>query len=126
MAAPFIVRAISKIHPGQADSYRPVAAEFCKLTEEAEPRLLGFHIFTTEDETAEAVIQIHPDAESMLYHLDVMGAKVRETFAYADFTALEVYGQPNDALLQYLTRATEGIPLTVYPTHWGGFTRIGS
>jgi hypothetical protein len=40
--------------------------------------------------------------------------------------SLEVHGQPSDPLLQYLTRATEGIPLTIYPTHWGGFTRIGS
>ena len=123
MSAPFIVRATSKIHAGQAAAYRPVAAEFCRLTEQSEPRLLAFHIFTSEDETTEVVVQVHPDAESMEYHLQVMGSKVRETFAFTEFTSLEIYGQPSDALLSRLEQATEGIPFAVYPTHWGGFTR---
>ena len=33
MSAPFIVRSVSRIHPGKADAYRPVAAEFCGLVE---------------------------------------------------------------------------------------------
>jgi hypothetical protein len=70
------------------------------------------------------VLQIHPDAESMQYHLDVMGAKVRETFAYSDFESLEIYGQPNDALKMWIARATEGIPFTLHAAHWGGFTRL--
>ena len=79
MTAPFIVRSVSRIHPGKADAYRPVAAEFCRLAQEREPRLLGFHIYVTEDGSSEVVVQIHPDAESMQHHIDVMGDKVRET-----------------------------------------------
>ena len=124
MTAPFIIKATSAIHPGKAEAYRPVVAEFCRLTEEAEPRLHGFHIFTSEDEGTEVVLQIHPDPESFQYHLEVMGAKVRETFAYADWMSLEVFGQPGDQLMQTLTQATEGIPFAVYPRHLGGFTRL--
>jgi hypothetical protein len=124
MAAPFIIKATSAIHPGKADAYRPIAAEFCRLTEEAEPRLHGFHIFTSEDERTEVVLQIHPDPESFQHHLAVMGEKVRETFAFADWTSLEVFGQPGDALMQTLIQATNGIPLAVYPGHLGGFTRL--
>ena len=35
MTAPFIVRSVSRIHPGKADAYRPVAAEFCRLAQRA-------------------------------------------------------------------------------------------
>ena len=35
MTAPFIVRSVSRIHPGKADAYRPVAAEFCRLPKRA-------------------------------------------------------------------------------------------
>ena len=44
MSAPFIVRSVSSIHPGKADAYQPVVADFCKLVEEREPRLLGFAV----------------------------------------------------------------------------------
>ena len=78
-----------------------MAAEFCRLTQEREPRFLGFHIYVTEDGSSEVVVQIHPDAESMQHHIEVMGDKVRETFAYADFESLEIYGEPNEELKEW-------------------------
>ena len=75
MTAPFIVRSVSRIHPGKADAYRPVAAEFCRFAQEREPRLLGFHIYVTEDGSSEVVVQIHPDAESMQHHIAVMATR---------------------------------------------------
>jgi hypothetical protein len=121
--APFIVKTVSRIHPGKAEAYRPLVAEFCRRVEESEPRLLAFHIYVSEDEGSEVVIQVHPDPESMRYHLEVMGQKVRETFAFADFESLEIYGEPDDALKEWIARVSEGIPFTLYPVHWGGFTR---
>ena len=124
MSAPFIVRSVSRIRPGQAEAYQPVAADFCRLAAEREPRLLGFHIYVSEDRTSEVVLQIHPDAESMQHHLAVMGDKVRETFAFTDFESLEIYGEPNQALSEWIPRVTEGIAFTHHPVHWGGFTRL--
>jgi hypothetical protein len=124
VSAPFIVRSVSRIHPGKADAYQPVAAEFCRLVEEREPRLQGFHIYVNDDRSSEVVIQVHPDPESMEHHRAVMGDKVRETFAFTDFKSLEIYGEPNDALKEWLARVTEGIAFTHYPVHWGGFTRL--
>ena len=124
MSGPFVVRSVSRIHPGKADVYQPVAAEFFRAAEESEPRLLAFHMYATEDRGSEVVLQIHPDAESMQHHLEVMGEKVRETFAYADFESLEIYGQPNKELSEWIPRVTEGIAFGFYPVHWGGFTRL--
>jgi hypothetical protein len=126
VSGPFIVKTVSRIHPGKAETYRPVVSEFCKLVEETEPRLLAFHIYVTEDQSSEVVIQIHPDAASMQYHLDVMGKKVRETFAYSDFESLEIYGQPNDELMEWIERVSEGVPVTLHEMHWGGFTRLSA
>jgi hypothetical protein len=124
VSGPFIVRSVSSIHPGKAEEYRPVVAEFCRLVEEREPRLLGFHIYVTEDHSTEVVVQIHPDAESMQHHLAVMGDKVRETFAFTDFEKFEIYGELNDPLREWLPRVTEGVEFTHFPVHWGGFTRL--
>ena len=53
-----------------------------------------------------------------------MGEKVRETFAFTDFESLEIYGEPDDALQEWIARVSEGIPCTLHPVHWGGFTRL--
>ena len=59
----------------------------------------------------------------MQHHLEVMGEKVRDTFAFADFESLEIYGEPNERHEGMDSRVTEGIAFTHYPLHWGGFTR---
>ena len=126
MSGPFIVKTVSRIHGGRAQEYRALAEEICRLAGELEPRLLAFHIFVTEDESSEVVVQFHPDAESMQLHLQALGDKVRATAEFSDFESLEIYGQLNDALREWLPHVTEGIRFTHHPTHWGGFTRLQS
>ena len=124
MPGPFIVKTILRIHDGKAAALRPLAEEFCQLAEEWEPRLLAFHVYATHDETSEAVIQFHPDAESMQHHLQVLGEKARATADYCDFERLEIYGELNEALRDWLPHVIEGIEFKLYSTHWGGFTRL--
>jgi hypothetical protein len=117
MPGPFIVKTVSRIHAGKAAAYRPRVEEICQLAEEREPRLLAFHIYVTEDEDSEVVVQVHPDAESMQHHLQVLGEKVRATAEYTDFESLEIYGELNDALRHWLPHVTEGIEFTLHSTH---------
>ena len=60
----------------------------------------------------------------MQHHLEVMGEKVRETFAFTDFESLEIHGEPNDPLKEWIARVSQGIAFTHHPVHWGGFTRL--
>jgi hypothetical protein len=53
-----------------------------------------------------------------------MGEKVRETFAFTDFESLEICGEPNEELTEWLAAVSQGIEFTLYPVHWGGFTRL--
>jgi hypothetical protein len=124
MSGPFIVKTVSRIRPDAAPAYRPLAEEICRLAEEREARLHAFHIFVSEDETSEVVLHIHPDAESMQHHLHVLGEEVRATGDFTDFESLEIYGELNDSLREWLPHVTEGIHFTHHPTHWGGFTRV--
>jgi hypothetical protein len=62
----------------------------------------------------------------MQHHLAVMGDKVRETFAFADFESLEIYGEPNDALRQWIPRVDLRHCIYAPPSALGGITRLGS
>jgi hypothetical protein len=124
MSGPLIVKTVSRIRPGEAAAYRPLAEEICRMAEEREPRLHAFHIFVTDDETSEVVLHIHPDAASMQHHLQVLGEMVQATGDFTEFESLEIYGELDDALREWLPHVTEGIEFTHHPTHWGGFTRV--
>lgn len=123
MDGPFVIRATSRIRPGVASSYRPLAEELCRLVEKREPRVLAYHIWVTEAEDSEVVLQVHPDAASLEHHLEILGDTARSTFEYAEFETLEVYGTPTDGLRAMFEALAPQVRVTFHPVHWGGFTR---
>jgi hypothetical protein len=89
----------------------------------ASARLIAFNEYASEDGTEVGVVQIHPDAESMDFHMEVVGER-----AYAETleatTSIAVYGEPSDAVVAMLSRQTgAGVPMVVKRHHLGGFTR---
>ena len=124
MSAPFIVISRSQVRPGKAEAYALWCEEFCRFVEENEPRLLAFNIYETDDRGISVVVQVHPDAESMEYHLKLYGEKVRETFGYADVLSIDICGEPSEALDQWLHHGVAELPLTVMRVHRAGFTRL--
>lgn len=124
MDGPFVIRAKSRIRPGVAASYRPLAQEICRLVEQREPRVLAYHIWVDRAEESEVVLQVHPDADSLEHHLDLLGDTVRSTFEYADFEGLEVYGPPSDALRVMFESQAPQVQVSFHSVHWGGFTRL--
>jgi hypothetical protein len=72
------------------------------------------------------VVQVHPDADSMEFHMEVVAERAARAYAEAleATTSIQVYGEPSDAVLEMLSRqAGAGIPLVVKRSHLGGFTR---
>jgi len=72
------------------------------------------------------VVQIHPDADSMGLHMNVV--RERAERAYSETldatTSIQVYGTPSDTVLEMLRQqAGSGVSLTVRRCHLGGFTR---
>jgi hypothetical protein len=70
-------------------------------------------------------MQVHPDVDSFEYHLGVLEASdrsYRETLEAT--TSIRIYGVPTESILATL-RASVGVdvPITIVPTHLGGFTR---
>jgi biotin carboxylase len=76
--------------------------------------------------TEVAVVQVHPDADSMAFHMAVIAE--RAAAAYAETveatSGLQVFGTPSKAVLEMLERqAGAGVPLAIKSRHLGGFTR---
>lgn len=127
MSQPFIFIGTHALREGQLHEYERYFREFASdVVEAKEPRLLAFNGYASEDGRETTVVQVHPDADSMLFHMSLVTDHVSD--AYERFLAgtagIEIYGEPNEATLEMVKQlAGSGVPVRVKPLGIGGFTR---
>jgi len=126
VSGPFIFIATNRLKPGKLADERKRVPGLVEFVEAHEPQLIAFNEYVNEDGTEVAVVQVHPDADSMAFHMKVIAE--RAAAAYAETvdatTSIQVFGMPSNAVLEMLQRqAGAGVSLRVKPGHLGGFTR---
>jgi hypothetical protein len=125
MTAPFVFIGTHRIAEGQLEAFKKDAHALVKLVQEREPQLLSFNFFLNEDETEVSVVQLHPDAASMLTHMQVAQEHITEATETLLITKdIQVYGATNEAVVGMINQLTQaGVPISVKPNHLDGFTR---
>jgi len=128
MAGPFIFIATNRLKPGAYEGERRRVPGLVEFIRAGEPRLLAFNEYINEERTEVTVVQVHPDAASMEFHVGVV--RERAVQAYSETldatTQIQVFGTPSEAVVETLRAQTGArVPLSVHPEHLGGFTRIG-
>jgi len=132
MYKPLIFISTWKIKEGRLKDYKKFAREFMEHVKAKEPQLIAFNMYFNEDETEMTSIQVHPDAASMDFHMQVLakviGEDMIEWIDRADFLEpkhIEIYGNPSAKLLETDQPLVDaGIPQSVKPLHFAGFTRF--
>jgi hypothetical protein len=129
MSGPFIFIATNRLKPGKLEAERERVSELSDFIEAKEPRLIAFNEYASEDGGEVEVVQVHPDAASMEFHMGAV--EKRAARAYSETleatTSIQVYGTPSEAVLKMLShQAGSGVPLTVKRHYLGGFTRAAT
>ena len=127
MAQPFIFISTFRLKQGELETFKEMCSGLVEMVQSGEPRLIAFNLYANEDGTEVSNVQVHPDADSMLFHLRLL----REHIAGAvgdegpiDVTVNnQIFGTPSDAVLEMLGEFDPGVPLTVKPLSLAGFTR---
>ena len=125
MAEPLIHIFSATIKEGQLEGYKKYAQEHAEFTEAKHPRLLAFHYFVNEDGNRVYVVQVHPDADSLEFHMqEVVAQHGVQAYQYLEegSESSEIYGTPSDAILEGLRQY--GVAFSVKSDHVGGFTRL--
>ena len=126
MPGPFIFIATNRLRDGRFDAERQRVPELVRFIEAHEPRLIAFHEYVNEDHSQVSVVQFHPDAASMEFHMGLVGDHARQAYAQTleATTGIQVFGTPTGNILRMLQQqAGSGVPLSINPLHLGGFTR---
>ena len=127
MSGPFIFIATNSLKEGKLEAERDRAAELGSFIETHEPQLLAFNEYVNAEGTEVGVVQVHPDAASMEFHMNVVAERAARAYTETleATRSIQVYGEPSEAVLEMLRRqAGAGVPMTVKRFHIGGFTRI--
>src|SRR4029453_13914985 len=105
MTAPFIFIGTHQVKPGKLEEFKTWFANYIETTVEPnEPRLLSFEAYADPKAHEVTVVQIHPDAESMVHHMGVITEHI--AIAYANFlepeSRYQIYGTPGAGVLELL------------------------
>ncbi|MGD0686260.1 MAG: hypothetical protein ABSA03_14220 [Streptosporangiaceae bacterium] len=126
MPGPFIFIATNRLRDGRFDAEQQRVPGLSRFVEANEPRLIAFNEYVNEDRSEVTVVQVHPDAASLEFHMGIIGDRARDAYARTleATTGIQVFGTPTEGILRMLQqRAGSGVALSVYPHHLGGFTR---
>jgi hypothetical protein len=77
VSGPFIFIATNSLKEGKLEAERDRAAELGSFIEAHEPQLLAFNEYANEEGTEVGVVQVHPDAASMEFHMEVVAEQAR-------------------------------------------------
>ncbi|HUC27457.1 MAG TPA: hypothetical protein VMA73_32585 [Streptosporangiaceae bacterium] len=127
MPGPLIFIATNRLRPGRFGAEQERVPELSRFIEENEPQLIAFNEYVNELLSEVAVVQVHPDAASLEYHMSRISDRIRDAYAQTleATTRLQVFGMPTGNILRMLDQlAGSGVPLNIYPHHLGGFTRM--
>jgi hypothetical protein len=122
----FILIATNRLKSGALAAERERVPELVQFLEQHEPRLIAFNEYADERAEEVTVVQIHPDAESVRLHTEVVAGHAARAYEETlDATvAIELYGAPDDEIVAMLRRqAGAGVRVLIRPHHLGGFTR---
>lgn len=121
---PFIFVSTLRIKDGKLAEFKENAAKLAQLVEEKEPRLISFNLYLDEESGRTTLVQVHPDAASMGFHMSVVSEHMRGAFDFLTEEAALVCGADSDGVVDQIRQWTAPeVPLTVTPAHVAGFTR---
>jgi hypothetical protein len=127
MSAPFIFIGTHKVRPGKLEEFKAWFTNYIDTTvEPKEPRLLLFEAYADPKANVVTVVQVHPDAESMVHHMEVITEHVAT--AYVDFLEREsnwqIYGTPRAGVLELVQQMAGDDEAPTSQEPFAGFTRL--
>jgi hypothetical protein len=127
MSEPIVSIDSSEIHEGRLEELKEALKGLVEFVETNEPRPMVYSVYLNEDGTRMTVVQVHPNASSMEFHMDVAGSAFPKFTELVTLSRIDIYGQPTAKLLRQMRQKalTLGNAALVVHERLAGFTRLG-
>ena len=116
----------SEVREGKLGELKSAINDLIELVKAEEPRIIAYRVYFTDDGKRMTVIHIHPDSDSLEFHMQKAG---RAFSRFADFIRMlkiDVYGKVSEGLLEQLRKKALILGGGIVAGHalHGGFARF--
>ena len=125
MPHPIIYVDTSSIRAGKLEQLKAQMSELASFVEEHVPRVLSYAFFLNESETEMTVVAVHPDSESLDYHLTTGKERFKAFGDYIDLLHINVYGKVSETVMEKLHKKAQMLGRGTVEVHeyYSGFVR---
>jgi hypothetical protein len=123
---PIVYVDTSEVRDGRLQELKAAMEDLTQFVAANEPRLLAYNVYFSDDGARMTVLHINPDSASLELHMDVAGPKFPPIGEFIDMLAIDVYGDPDEALVERLRQKAEMLgrgTVRVHEFH-AGFARL--
>jgi hypothetical protein len=99
---PIVYIDTSAIHDGKLEELKVAMKGLAAFVEANVPQLMSYGFFLDETQRQMTVVAVHPNSESLEFHMDVGSAEFRKFAHLIDLSKIEVYGRVSEAVLKRL------------------------
>ncbi len=125
MVEPFIFIGTHTIKEGKLEDFKRHFRDFCAFIEANEPRLIHFALYVSEDGTEVSVVQVHPDEDSMAFHMQVAAEHFAQAYEFLDSTkSIQIYGTSSGALVEQMKQVSSPEVAVIAKQELTGFNRL--
>ncbi len=107
MSQPIVYIDKSEIREGKFEEIKRSIKDLVGFVEEHIPQLIYYSFFFNKERTQMTVVAIHPDSESLKYHMDVGKEEFRKFADLLDLLKIEVYGDISDSVYERLRQKVQ-------------------
>ncbi|MEE9177514.1 MAG: hypothetical protein V3U46_03695 [Acidimicrobiia bacterium] len=112
MPEPLIFIGTHAIKPGMLDTAKSASRDLADFLEPNHPRINHFEVNVDDEANEMTVIQIHPDEDSVLFHIQIAGEKIRSAYEFLEGTTkIELYGNPSQTVIDVVNQMSMGAPV---------------
>lgn len=121
MPGPIVFVGSHQIHEGKLEIAKEASADLARFVRDNHPRILHFEIYIDDQTREMTVIQIHPDEESLMLHMQLAGDRLARAYEFLDTIGVRMFGNPSESFQEM---AMGGRAELTFATPYAGFSRL--
>jgi hypothetical protein len=86
----------SDVRAGALEELKAGMNELAAFVDLNEPRILAYNVHFSDDGTRMTVVHVHPDSDSLEYHMEVAGPVFRQFAELVTLSSIHIYGDPSE------------------------------
>ena len=118
----------SDVREGALEELKPAMKELVDFVQANEPRIIAYNVYLSDDGSRMTVVHVHPDSESLEYHMEVAGPVFRRFVELVTLSSIHIYGEPSEKVLRQSHEKARmlGRDAVVVDSPHAGFTRLAA